>query len=126
MAVHQLYIKQKRSSPQRPGSRAGDQVIFQLAGRDDESLKVWVATGEPLEGEAEFMVGKNGKPKTLVTREEKTYSSAPRSTSLVASCQGGRADRDDRRQDHRHALSAAHGDAGRGAGACALGSRPPH
>lgn len=81
MAVHQLYIKQKAFEPAELRIKSGDQVIFQLAGRDDESLKVWVATGEPLEGEAEFMVGKNGKPKTLVTREEKTYPI--RSTAYV-------------------------------------------
>ena len=51
MAVHQLYIKQKTFEPAELRIKSGDQVIFQLAGRDDESLKVWVATGEPLEGE---------------------------------------------------------------------------
>ncbi len=73
MAVHQLYIKKETFEPDQLRIKSGDQVVFQLSGRDEEAVKVWVATGEPLEGEAEFMVGKNGKPKTLVTREVKTY-----------------------------------------------------
>lgn len=73
MAVHQIYIKKDAFEPSLLKIRSGDQVIFQLSGRTDESVKVWVASGELLDGEAEFTVGKSGTPKTLVAHEEKTY-----------------------------------------------------
>jgi plastocyanin len=73
MAVHQLYIKKETFEPAELRIQSGDQVVFQLSGRDDEAVRVWEAHNEPLDGEIAFMVGKNGKPKTLVTREKKTY-----------------------------------------------------
>lgn len=65
MAVHQIHIKGEAFEPRTLNVKIGDQIHFQLSGRD-EAVKVQVAKGERLDGEAEFVVDKLGTKKTLL------------------------------------------------------------
>jgi plastocyanin len=73
MTVHHIKIKNDMFEPRTLTAKLGDQINFQLDGRA-ESATVRVTQGQLFEGENEFVVGRDGRAKTISrTTSPQTY-----------------------------------------------------
>ncbi len=64
MTVHHIKIKNDMFEPRTLTVKLGDQINFQLEGRE-ESATVHVTQGQLFEGENQFVVSRTGKDKTI-------------------------------------------------------------
>jgi hypothetical protein len=90
MAVHHIKIKQNAFEPSTITARPGDKIRFQLAGRPDAAEVS--AAGAIFEDDNQFMVGPDGKEKTIRSTISPSSYRLGTKVSMAFGAQGGAVD----------------------------------